>query len=356
MLVLAVNPGSTSTKTGLFRDGTLLWEDTQRFDSDIIGQYDTVAAQLDFRIDSICSVMKEHGVEASELDAVVGRGGLLRPMPGGTYEVDDVMSFDLQSACYGSHASNLGGLIARKLVGQSGRAFIVDPVVVDEMIDVARITGLPELPRRSVFHALNQKAIARRVADDLGKSYDQCDLIVAHMGGGISVGAHHNGRVIDVSNGLDGEGPFSPERAGALPAGPLVDLCFNGSYDKATLRKMIAGKGGLVAHLGTNDLREVERRIAEGDEKAKAVFDAMAYLVAREIGAKAVTLFGQVDAVVLTGGLAYSKDFCEAIAKRVSFVAPVKIYPGEDELQALADGAFRVLSGTEKAQIYAVEN
>ena len=354
MKVLAINPGSTSTKVGLFEDGKLLWDHTDRFDSDVIGKFATIADQKDFRREGIEKIMADHGVALSDVDAFVGRGGLLRPMLSGTYDVNDAMLDDLKSDRYGRHAANLGGQLAKDLAAKGGcnRAYIVDPVVVDEMMDVARITGLPDVPRRSVFHALNQKAICRRAAADMGKRFDQCRMIVAHMGGGITVGAHENGRVIDVSNGLGGEGPFSPERAGGLPSGPLIDLAMSGQYTRAQLAKMIAGKGGLVAHLDTNDLREVERRIASGDKKAQAVYEAMAYNVAKEIGARAVALNGQVDAVVLTGGLAHSAKFCDLIVSRVSFIAPVKIYPGEDELQALADGAFRVLKGEETAKTY----
>jgi butyrate kinase len=236
--------------------------------------------------------------------------------------------------------------------GGCRKAFIVDPVVVDELGPLARYSGLPELERRSVFHALNQKSVARRAAAEIGKPYDQCRLIIAHMGGGISVGAHDLGRVIDVNNALDGDGPFSPERAGSLPAGELVRLYYSGRYDQNTLLKMITGRGGLVAHLGTNDLREVECRIAEGDKRAALVFEAMAYHISKEIGACAAVLGGLAEAVILTGGLAYSEKFTSLIVSRVSFIAPVKIYPGEDEMKALADGAFRVLKGEEEAKHY----
>ena len=354
MKVLALNPGSTSTKVALFEDGKELWSETQRYDTDVIGKFASIPAQEGFRLDEIRKCLEAHGTNLAELDAVVGRGGLLRPIESGTYEVNDKMLSDERSCKWGSHASNLGAPLAVRLAAEGGcrRAFIVDPVVVDELGPLARYSGLPEIERRSIFHALNQKSVARRAASDLGKPYEQCNFIIAHMGGGISVGAHDHGRVTDVNNALDGDGPFSPERAGSLPAGGLVRLAFSGRYDQPTLLKMVTGRGGLVAHLGTNDFREVRRRMAEGDEKAKLLFEALAYQVSKEIGACAAVLEGKVDAVILTGGLAYSEEFTGLIAGRVSFAAPVRIYPGEDEMQALADGAFRVLKGTETARQY----
>ncbi len=354
MKILVINPGSTSTKIALFEDGRQLWDDTQRYDTDVIGGYKTVADQHDFRLAAIKDAMAKHGLKSSDLDAVVGRGGLMKPIVSGTYAVNDAMLADLESAQYGSHASNLGAGLALSLAreGGCGKAFIVDPVVVDELMDVARVTGLPQIQRRSVFHALNQKAIARKAAAELGKAYEECNFIVAHMGGGITVGAHDHGRVIDVTNGVDGEGAFSPERSGALPAGGVAALCFSGQYSQDQIKKLINGKGGLVAHLGTNDLREVCRRVEAGDAHAKLIFQALAYQVAREIGARAVTLRGKVDAIVLTGGLSYSEAFDDEIRQWVGFIAPVKVYPGEDELRALAEGGARVLSGAEAAKIY----
>ncbi|PIE54359.1 MAG: butyrate kinase [Dethiosulfovibrio peptidovorans] len=355
MQLLAINPGSTSTKIALFEDENQLWENTQRYDLDVIGQFASVTAQEDFRLKKIEKALESKGVTAADLDGVVGRGGLLRPIPGGTYRVNDAMLEDLALASYGSHASNLGAPLALRLATQAGHpenAFIVDPVVVDELIEETRLSGLPEIPRRSVFHALNQKAIARRASNEMGKPYEDMSFVVAHMGGGISVGAHRKGRVIDVNNALDGEGPFSPDRAGSLPTGALVKLCFSGSVTLPEMRKKINGKGGLVAHLGTNDLREVERRIADGDGKADLVFRSMAYQVAKEIGLRSVALDGAVDAILLTGGLAYSDRFVEEIRRRVAFIAPVRVYPGEDELKALAEGALRVLSGQEEPKVY----
>ncbi len=353
MKVLALNPGSTSTKVALFEDGAEVWNETQRYDVDVLGKYASVMEQEDFRLEEITAMLGRRGVTPGDLDAVVGRGGLLHPIESGTYAVNEKMLSEVRECKWGCHASNLGALLAVRLAGEgNGRAYIVDPVVVDELCPLARYTGLVEIGRRSIFHALNQKMTARRAAREIGKPYEECELIVAHMGGGISIGAHHQGRVIDVNNALDGDGPFSPERAGSLPTGGLVRLCYSKKYEPAQLLRMITGKGGLIAHLGTNDLREVERRIEAGDEHAKLIYEAMAYQVARSIGAAAAVLEGTVDGIVLTGGLAYSERFVGLIEPRVRFIAPVLVYPGEDELKALADGAFRVLKGQEEAKTY----
>jgi len=354
MKILALNPGSTSTKVALFEDHTELWSETQRYDTDVIGRFSGVMEQEEFRLEEIRKCLAAHGATVADLDAVVGRGGLLKPIESGTYEVSDKMLEDLRACTWGAHASNLGAPLAVRLAdeGGCGKAYIVDPVVVDEMCPLARYSGLPEIERRSIFHALNQKAVARRAAVELGKPYAECNLVVAHMGGGISVGAHEKGRVIDVNNALDGDGPFSPERAGSLPVGGLVKLAFSGKYELPQLLKMLTGKGGLVAHLGTNDLREVARRMDDGDEKARLLFEALAYRMAKEIGASAAALSGEVDAIILTGGLAYNERFTKLIRDRVAFIAPVKIYPGEDEMQALVEGALRVLDGSEEARRY----
>ena len=354
LMILAINPGSTSTKVALYRGSEELWSDTQRYDVERIREFPNIPSQEPFRLEEIRKVLKKQRTEITGIDSVVGRGGLLRPISGGTYPVNDAMLEDLRSCRYGSHASNLGGILARNLAGEAGGkpAFIVDPVVVDELMDEARFSGIPEIERRSIFHALNQKTAARRAAADIGKAYEDINLVVAHMGGGISVGAHFRGRVIDVNNALDGDGPFAPERAGSLPSGELVKFAFSGEIELEDLMRRIVGEGGLVAHLGTNDLREVERRISEGDRKADLVFRAMSYRVAREVGSCAATLSGKVDAIVLTGGLAFSEKFVNAIIERVSFIAPVKIYPGEDEMSALAEGALRVLNGEEPALEY----
>ena len=354
MKILALNPGSTSTKVALFEDHTELWSETQRYDTDVIGRFSGVMEQEEFRLEEIRKCLAAHGATVADLDAVVGRGGLLKPIESGTYEVSDKMLEDLRACTWGAHASNLGAPLAVRLAdeGGCGKAYIVDPVVVDEMCPLARYSGLPEIERRSIFHALNQKAVARRAAAELQKPYAECNLVVAHMGGGVSVGAHEKGRVIDVNNALDGDGPFSPERAGSLPVGGLVKLAFSGKYELPQLQKMLTGKGGLVAHLGTNDLREVIRRMDDGDEKARLLFEALAYRMAKEIGASAAALSGEVDIIILTGGLAYNERFTKLISDRVAFIAPVKIYPGEDEMQALVEGALRVLNGSEEARRY----
>ena len=351
--VLVINPGSTSTKIGVYDELSLIYDETLRHSADEIGVYKTIFDQYKFRMDIILGVLEKASIPVESLNAIVGRGGLLKPIEGGTYIVNERLLEDLKEGVQGQHASNLGGIIAHEIAKPLGiPAYIVDPVVVDELEAVARISGHPELSRASIFHALNQKAVARRYAKASERKYKELNLIVAHMGGGISVGAHKQGRVVDVNNALDGEGPFSPERAGGLPVGSLVKLCYSGKYTQDEINKMINGKGGLVAHLGTNDGREVERLIDSGDKKAALVFDAMAYQISKEICSCAAVLKGKVDAIILTGGLSYGKRLVEAITERVSFVAPVEVYPGEDELLALAEGGLRVLNGQEKAKEY----
>ena len=351
--LLIINPGSTSTKIGVYSGEKEVLVETLRHSSDEIAKYDTIFNQKSFRKEVIMNILKENNIDVNSLDAIVGRGGMLRPIPGGTYEVTDNLLEDLKVGVSGQHASNLGGILANEIAKEIGiRSFIVDPVVVDELQDIARISGIPELPRRSIFHALNQKAIARRAAKELGKDYSQCNFIVAHMGGGISVGAHEKGRVIDVANALDGEGPFSPERSGGLPVGDLVKMCFSGKYTQDEIKKRLKGNGGLVAYLNSNDVRDVEERIAAGDDKAKLIHEAMAYQVCKEIGACAAVLKGNVDAILLTGGIAYSKSITSMIEDSVKFISKVKVYPGEDEMIALAQGGLRVLNGEEEAQVY----
>jgi butyrate kinase len=351
--LLIINPGSTSTKIAIFDNEKPVMETTLRHTDQELAPYNTVADQFEFRKNVILDTLNANGINITKLSAVVGRGGLLRPMEGGTYNVNEVMLNDIRIAAMGQHASNLGAFIAHEIAGQLNiPSFIVDPVVVDEMDEIARISGMPELERISIFHALNQKAVARRAAKDLGKAYDELNLIVAHLGGGISVGAHKNGRVIDVNNALDGEGPFSPERTGTLPVSGLIKLCYSGKYTIDELKKKIVGKGGLVAYLGTNDGREVEAMIKSGNKEAELVYKAMAYQVAKEIGACAAVLEGKVDAVIMTGGLAYDKALVGWIKERVEFISEVKVYPGEDEMIALAEGGLRVLRGEEQAREY----
>lgn len=351
--LLIINPGSTSTKIGVFEDEKLLFEETLRHSAEEIGKYSNVYAQFPFRKEVILNVLKEKGFDINTLDAIVGRGGLLNPVEGGTYEVNDVMLKDLKESVKGEHASNLGGIIGNEIgKGLNIPAFIVDPIVVDELQDVARISGMPEVERRSVFHALNQKAVARRYAKENNKKYEDVNIVVVHMGGGSSVGAHKNGRIIDVNNALDGEGPFSPERSGGVPVGDLVRLCYSGKYTLEEMIKKINGKGGTVAYLGSNDFREVEEKALVGDEKYKLIVDAFIYQISKEIGKCAVVLEGNVEAIILTGGIAYSKHVTKEIENKVKFIAPVVLYPGEDELLALAEGGLRVLKGEEKAKQY----
>lgn len=350
--ILIINPGSTSTKIGVYEDETQLMEETLRHSTEEIAQYATIYDQKDFRKNVILEVLKDKGVDLSTIDVVVGRGGLLKPIPGGTYETTPELLEDLKVGKQGQHASNLGGILAKEIASEIDvPSYIVDPVVVDELQDVARLSGHPELPRISIFHALNQKAVAKRYAKESGEPYDTLNLIVVHMGGGVSVGAHKNGKIIDVANALDGDGPFSPERAGGLPSGALMKLCFSGKYTQAEIGKMINGNGGFNAYLGTNDMRDVVK-MAETDEKAKLVMDAFHYQLEKEIGAMAVVLGGKVDQIILTGGIAYGPLTQKVMTEAVDWIAPVTVYPGEDELLALAQGALRVMTGEEAAKTY----
>ncbi len=351
--LLIMNPGSTSTKIGVYEGEKQILEETLRHSSEEIGKFATIYDQFQFRKEVILKVLKEKNFDINTLDGVVGRGGLLKSIESGTYKVNEAMLEDLKVGVQGQHASNLGGIIANE-IGNSLNipAFIVDPVVVDEMEEVARISGIPEIERKSKFHALNQKAVAKRYSKENNKNYEELNLIVTHMGGGVSVGAHKHGKVVDVNNALDGEGPFSPERAGGLPIGDLIKLCYSGNYTFEEMKKKISGKGGIVAYLDTNDFKAVGEKAASGDPKSKLIFDAFVFQVAKEIGKCAAVLSGKVDAILLTGGIAYSKAVTAGIKDMVGFVAPVVIYPGEDELLALAQGGLRVLSGEEKPKEY----
>ena len=350
--ILIINPGSTSTKIGVYEDETQVMEETLRHSTEEIAQYATIYDQKDFRKDVIISVLKEKGVDLNDIDVVVGRGGLLKPIPGGTYETTPELLEDLKIGKQGQHASNLGGILAKEIASEINvPSYIVDPVVVDELQDVARLSGHPEMPRISIFHALNQKAVAKRYAKETGKAYEDLNLIVVHMGGGVSVSAHKNGKVIDVANALDGDGPVSPERAGGLPSGALMKLCFSGKYTQAEIGKMINGNGGFNAYVGTNDMRDLVK-MAETDANAKLVMDAFHYQLVKEIGAMAVVLGGKVDQIILTGGIAYNAITQDTMKEAVEWIAPVTVYPGEDELLALAQGAIRVMSGEEEAMKY----
>ena len=351
--ILAINPGSTSTKIAIFDNEKEVFEETLRHSAEKIHTFEKIYDQYDFRKKVILDVLNEKGINLTKLDAIVGRGGLLKPIEGGTYRVTDKMVEDLKVGVLGEHASHFGGILAKEIADQLNiPAFIVDPVVVDEMQDVARLSGMPELKRKSIFHALNQKAVARRGAKELGIAYEEANIIVVHMGGGVSVGAHRRGKGVDVNNALDGDGPFSPERTGGLPIGDFAKLCFSGKYTLAEMKKKVKGKGGLVAYLGTNDGRDVVEMIENGDKNAELIFKAMAYQIAKEVGACAAVLKGDVDAIILTGGLAYGEMFVKWIRESIEFISKILVYPGEDELGALVGGGLRVLNGEEEAKIY----
>ena len=350
---LIINPGSTSTKIGVFEDETLLFEETLRHSTEEIASYASIVDQKDFRKDIIVDLLKQKDFDIHSLQVVVGRGGMLKPISGGTYPVTDALLEDLKAGVQGQHASNLGGILAREIADSIGvPSYIADPVVVDELVPEARYSGVPELPRVSIFHALNQKAVAKRYAKETGKAYDSMNLIVVHMGGGVSVGAHRAGKVIDVFNALDGDGAFSPERAGGVPNGALIKMCFSGKYTEAEVYKKVVGNGGFNAYLGTNDMRNVDKMVEEGNEKAKLILDAFILQVAKGMGSMACVLEGKVDQIIITGGIAYDKYVVEALKKKAGWIAPVTVYPGEDELLALAQSALRVMNGEEKAMEY----
>jgi len=349
--VLTINPGSTSTKIGVYDEETSIFDKTLYHSAEELKPFKRIADQYGLRRDAVLNALNEANIRIGTLHAVVGRGGILPPVESGTYGVNQRMIDYLHEPAEREHASNLGALIAREVADQAGLpAFIVDPVSVDEFEALARISGMPEIERRSLSHALNLKAAARRAARDLGKPYSVLNMVVVHMGGGISVSPHRQGRMIDVNQALDGTGPFSPERAGGLPIGDVMRMAFSGDYTYDQMFRKLIGHGGLVAHLGTNDAREVEARIAAGDEHARLVYQAMAYQIGKEVGAMSTVLHGQVDAIVLTGGLARSEILVGWIQERVGWIARVLIYPGEDELLAMAQGALRVLHGEEQAR------
>jgi butyrate kinase len=353
-LILVINPGSTSTKFALFEEGRLLFEKTLRHSPEDLSGFSKVSDQFHFRKDMIIKELYSQKSDLTDIAAVVGRGGLVKPIESGIYEVNDKLRDDLRTGILGEHASNLGGLIADDIASSlpSAKAFIVDPVVVDELEPVARISGHPAIERISIFHALNQKAVARIYASSVNRKYEDLNLIVAHMGGGISVGAHKKGRVTDVNNALNGDGPFSPERSGGLPSGQLVDLCFSGKYDQKELKNMLTGKGGIFAYLGTNNFPEVCRMADDGDKKAILIREAIAYQVAKEIGAMATVLEGKVDAIILTGGLAFQDSHVERIKSRIGFIAKVVVFPGEGEIEALAFNGLLALDGKIEIRTY----
>jgi butyrate kinase len=352
-LILAINPGSTSTKFSLFEEENLVFDSTLRHNSGELQGFDRITGQLHFRRDLIMRELENRNIELPRIAAVVGRGGLLKPIESGVYTVNTIMKDDLLAGRYGQHASNLGALIADDIGSLAGAAaYIVDPVVVDELHDLARISGYPGIERRSIFHALNQKASARIFAASIGMKYEDMNLVVAHMGGGISVGAHLKGRVIDVNNALNGDGPLSPERSGGLPAGQLADLCFSGKYTHQEVKAMITGRGGLMAYLGINSFIEAGKMAEKGNKTAKLVKHAISYQTGKEIGAAAAVLHGRVDGIILTGGLAYDEENVRIITDMVGFIARVVVYPGEDELKALAFNGLLALDGKIEVKEY----
>lgn len=352
MKILVINPGSTSTKIAVYEDETPLLVRNIRHTVEELSVYPQVIDQFEFRKDLVLQELKANGIPFA-FDAIIGRGGLVKPIPGGVYEVNEAMKRDTVHAMR-THACNLGGLIADELASTlpGCRAFIADPGVVDELEDVARITGSPLMPRVTIWHALNQKAIARRFAKEHNTSYEKLDLIICHLGGGISIAVHHHGRAIDANNALDGEGPFSPERAGTLPSGQLIDLCFSGKFTKDELKKRISGRAGLTAHLGTTDVPAIIKSIEEGDKNAELILDAMIYNVAKAIGGAATVLYGKVDAILLTGGIAYSDYIISRLIERIAFIAPIQVYPGEGEMESLAFNALGAMKGELPIHVY----
>lgn len=352
--ILAINPGSTSTKIAVFQNEDPIFIKNIKHKHDELKKFKKISDQFQFRKQIIINELKNAGIKKNQIKAVVSRGGLVKPIESGVYLINEKMKHDLRNSPLGQHASNLGGLIADDIARTipECKAYITNPVVVDELEDIARISGHPKFQRKSIFHALNQKAVAQEHAKSILRKYEDLNLIVVHLGGGITIGAHKKGRVIDVNQGLDGEGPFSPERSGTLPVGDLVRLCFSGEYSKEEIMKMIKGEGGLVAYLGTNNAYEVEKRVARGDKEATFIYDAMAYQVSKMVGSMASVLKGNVDGILITGGIAHDKWFVNRIIERVHKFGPVHIYPGEDEMRALASNALKVIKGELKPKIY----
>ena len=354
MKILVINPGSTSTKLAVYEDDVLVWRESLYHSAEEVAGFRHINEQYDYRRQHVHEALEKAGIPL-QFDAVIARGGLLKPIPGGVYLVDERVKQDLWNASM-EHASNLAAWIADEIAQQAGcPAYIADPVVTDELCDIARISGIPELPRISIFHALNSRAVSRKYAASIGRDYEELDLIVVHLGGGISVSAHHRGKVIDVNNALNGEGPFSPERAGTLPARQLVDLCFSGKYTHAELKKLINGKGGLMAYLGTTDVPEVIRLAQEGSRKHTLLLDAMMYTVAKQVGAMYVALHCHADALIVTGGIAYNKCCIDALHEWVGSLSEIVVIPGEDEMTALAMNAIGALTGKIPLQTYQPE-
>lgn len=356
--ILAINPGATSTKIAVYHRNKFVFLKTIRHEEDELLNVKKSVDQLQMRMELVLSEVRENHIPFGQIGMIVARGGLIHPIESGIYEVNDEMIIDLEKGVMGDHASNLGGLIAARLVSKfpNAKPYIADPVVVDELQDVARISGHPQFYRKSIFHALNQKSTARTYAHSRGMDYEELNLIIAHLGSGISVGAHKKGRVIDVNNALDGDGPFAPERSGTLPAGALARFCFEGGKSAEQVQKMLAGNGGLFAYMGHKDAHLLEKLAREGNSKAKLIQDAMAYQISKEIGAMAAALGGEVHAIIITGGIAHNPDLTGYIKEHVGFIAPVFIYPGEDEMRALALNGSMLLSGRITAREYNREN
>ena len=354
MKILVINPGSTSTKMAVYEDEKPVLLRNITHTAEELAPFDAITEQQDFRRQLVLEELRRSDIPLV-FDAVIGRGGLVKPIAGGVYEINQQMLDDTLHGCVmHNHACNLGCLIAHEIAQSipGCRAFIADPGVVDELSPLARISGSPLMPRICIWHALNQRAIARRYARGIGREYEDLNLIICHLGGGISVAAHEHGRAIDANNALDGEGPFSPERAGSLPAADLVRLCYSGKYTEKQLLKRIAGHAGLTAHLGTNNMREILQRIKSGDEQAQLIVDAMLYHTAKQIASEAAVLCGQIDAILLTGGMAHSDYIVSELRRRIGFLAPVYTFPGEDEMEAIALNALSVLQGKRQAKIY----
>lgn len=351
--ILIINPGSTSTKVGVFSAGEMKVNVSVKHNDAELRTFATIWDQYEYRKGAILGVLHDNDLSIADIDAIACRGGNVKPLPGGIYKICPKMIADMKSGVYGGHPINVGGLIAFDLGNRYNIPVLTaDPPMTDELCISARYSGIPQISRQSSFHALNQKATARKIAAGLGKRYDEVNLIVAHLGGGISVGAHKMGKIIDVNNALDGDGPFSPERAGSLPAGDLVKMCFSGEYSKEQILKLLTGGGGLYAYLGTTNAIEIEKSIADGNRKAAEVYEAMAYQIAKEIGACTTVLEGEIDAIALTGSLVYSKVLLDSLLKKISFIAPVLLNPGENEMEALADAAMRYFNNEEELSVY----
>lgn len=346
-IILVINPKNTSSKIAVYRDLKLCFLKTIKYTDEQIAACGTIPGQLEMRKNAILQELKDNDININKLKIVMARGGLIKPLKSGVYEVNDKMREDLLKGVMGMHATNLGGIIAADIAAMTNaRAFIADPVVVDELDDVARISGHPLFERKSIFHALNQKVVARKYAKSINRKYDELGLLVVHAGGGgISVGAHKNGRVVDTNQAFDGDGPFSIERAGTLPAGDLVKLCFSGKYSEKEVMEIITAKGGLYGYLGTTSLTTIEKRIAEGDEKAAFIMYAMAYQLAKEIGGMCTVLDGKPDAIILSGELFNNSNFTRDLSRKIGKIAPIALYPDENEVDALAMNAIGVMKG-----------